>query len=231
MKNHTVVIAGGTGALGQAVTRSFLQDGAVVLALYRDQAQFDALASSVGQSAGQLEGHRIDVTDLAATRSLMDDAVRRLGGVEALVNTVGGYSGGVRVWELDRSSLDHMLSLNLFSLHSLCAAAIPHMLKAGRGAIVNVSSKAALVPPPGASAYAAAKAAALAMMQSLTAELRGTGVRVNSVVPNIIDTDANRRAMPKADATQWTGPADIAQTIRFLCSEDARAVHGAAIPV
>lgn len=231
MKNRVIVIAGATGALGQAVTRRFHQDGAIVLALYRDQVQFDALASSVSESAGRLEGHRVDVTDLAATRSLMDDAVRRLGAIEALVNTVGGYSGGVPVWELDRPSLDHMLSLNLFSLHSLCAAAVPHMLKAGRGAIVNVSSKAALVPPKGASAYAATKAAALAMMQSLDAELRGTGVRGNSVVPNIIDTDANRRTMPKADTSQWTDPADIAETIRFLCSDDARAVHGAAIPV
>jgi NAD(P)-dependent dehydrogenase (short-subunit alcohol dehydrogenase family) len=226
-----VVIAGGTGALGQAVTRRFLQDGAIALALYRDQAGFDVLSASASNSTSRLEGHRIDVTDLAATRSLMDDAVERFGSVEALVNTVGGYSGDLPVWQMDRSSLDHMLSLNLFSLHSLCRAAVPHMLKAGRGAIVNVSSRAALVPPPGASAYAATKAAALAMMQSLAAELRGTGIQVNSVLPNIIDTEANRRAMPKADASQWTDPADIAQTIRFLCSDDARAVHGAAIPV
>jgi len=128
-------------------------------------------------------------------------------------------------------SLDHMLSLNFFSLHSLCAAVVPHMLKAGRGSIVNVSSKAALSPPKGASAYAATKAAALAMMQSLAAELGGTGVRANSVVPNIIDTDANRRAMPKADASRWTQPTDIARVIRFLCAEDGRAVQGAAIPV
>ena len=230
MKN-VVIVAGGTGALGQAVSRRFLQDGAAVLALYRDQAQFDALSSSVTDSAQLLEGHRIDVTDLAAMRSLVDDAVRRFGSVEALVNTVGGYSGGLRVWQLDRQSLEHMLALNLFALHSLCSAVVPHMLKAGRGAIVNVSSKAALVPPAGASAYAATKAAALAMMQSLAAELRGTGVRANSVVPNIIDTKANRRAMPTADVTQWTDPADIAQTIRFLCSDDARAIQGAAIPV
>jgi len=226
-----VVVAGGTGALGQAVARRFLQDGAVVLLLYRDQARFDAFGSSVTASAGRLEGQHIDVTDIAATRSVMDDAVRRFGPIEALVNTVGGYSGGVPVWQLDRSALEHMLSLNLFALHSLCGAVLPHMLKARRGAIVNVSSKAALVPPPDASAYAASKAAALAMMQSLAAELRGTGVRVNSVVPNIIDTDANRRAMPKADASQWTDPADIAQTICFLCGDDAKAVHGASIPV
>jgi NAD(P)-dependent dehydrogenase (short-subunit alcohol dehydrogenase family) len=226
-----VVIAGGTGALGQALTRSFLEDGAVVLVPYREQAGFDALASSAHDLPGQLEGHQIDVTAIASVRSLIDDAVGRLGGVHVLVNTVGGYSGGVPVWQLERSSLDNMLSMNLFALHSLCVAVVPHMLKAGRGAIVNVSSKAALSAPRGASAYAAAKAAGLAMIQSLALELADTGVRANSIVPNVIDTDANRRAMPNADARHWTKPADIARVIRFLCSEEATAVQGAAIPV
>jgi NAD(P)-dependent dehydrogenase (short-subunit alcohol dehydrogenase family) len=226
-----VVISGGTGGLGQAVTRSFLEDGAVVLALYRDQARFDALASSVRNSPGQLEGHQIDVTAIAPTRSLIDDAAGRLGGVHVLVNTVGGYSGGVPVWQLERSSLDNMLSENLFSLHSLCVAVIPHMLKASRGAIINVASRAVLSPPRGASAYAATKAAGLAMMQSLASELAGTGVRANSILPNVIDTEANRRAMPDADPRHWTKPADIARVIRFLCGDDATVVHGAAIPV
>ncbi|HUN26324.1 MAG TPA: SDR family NAD(P)-dependent oxidoreductase [Steroidobacteraceae bacterium] len=226
-----VVIAGATGALGQAVTRSFLEDGAVVVALYRDQARFDALASSIDGPTGRLEGHRIDVTDIGSTRALIDEAVGRLSGIDALINTVGGYAGGAPVWELDRASLDQMLSLNLFSLHSLCRAVIPHMLRVGRGAIVNVSSKAAVAPPQGASAYAASKAAGLALMQSLAADLRGTGVRANSVVPNIIDTEANRRASPKADPARWTQPAAIARVVRFLCGDDGKAVRGAAIAV
>jgi NAD(P)-dependent dehydrogenase (short-subunit alcohol dehydrogenase family) len=225
------VIAGGTGGLGQALTRSFLEDGAVVLVPYRERAAFDALASTTHALPGQLEGHPIDVTAIAPTRSLIDAAVGRLGGIHVLVNSVGGYSGGVPVWQSERSSIDDMLSLNLLSLHSLCVAVVPHMLKAGRGAIINVSSKAALSPPKGASAYAAAKAAGLAMMQSLALELAGTGVRANSIVPNVIDTDANRRAMPNADAHHWTKPDDIARVVRFLCSDEATAVHGAAIPV
>jgi NAD(P)-dependent dehydrogenase (short-subunit alcohol dehydrogenase family) len=105
------------------------------------------------------------------------------------------------------------------------------MLRQGGGSIVNVAAKAAFDHASGASAYAASKAAAVAMVDSLAADLKGTGVRVNSIVPSIIDTDANRRAMPKSDFAKWPKPEDIARVIVFLCSEDARVVHGASIPV
>jgi NAD(P)-dependent dehydrogenase (short-subunit alcohol dehydrogenase family) len=105
------------------------------------------------------------------------------------------------------------------------------MLKQAGGAIVNVASKAALDHEAGAAAYAASKAAAVAMMDSLAADLKGSGVRVNSVLPSIIDTDANRKAMPSADFAKWPKPEDIARVILFLCSDDAKVIHGAAIPV
>jgi NAD(P)-dependent dehydrogenase (short-subunit alcohol dehydrogenase family) len=105
------------------------------------------------------------------------------------------------------------------------------MLKQGTGAIVNIAAKAALDPPAGAAEYAASKSAAIAMMDSLAADLKGTGVRVNSVLPSVIDTEPNRKAMPKADFSKWAKPADIARVILFLCSEDAKVVRGASIPV
>ena len=105
------------------------------------------------------------------------------------------------------------------------------MLKQGHGSIVNVASKAALDHAAGAAAYAASKAAAVAMIDSLAADLKGTGVCVNSILPSIIDTEANRRAMPKADFSKWPKPEDIARVILFLCSEEAKVIHGAAIPV
>jgi len=83
----------------------------------------------------------------------------------------------------------------------------------------------------GASAYAASKAGAVALMDSLAAEVKGSGVRVNSILPSIIDTEANRKAMPAADFSKWPKPADIAQVILFLCSDEAKVIHGAAIPV
>jgi NAD(P)-dependent dehydrogenase (short-subunit alcohol dehydrogenase family) len=105
------------------------------------------------------------------------------------------------------------------------------MLKQKHGAIVNIASKAALDHGAGAAAYAASKAAAVALMDSLAAEVKGTGVRVNSILPSIIDTEANRKAMPGADFAKWPKPQEIARVILFLCSDDARVIHGAAVPV
>jgi NAD(P)-dependent dehydrogenase (short-subunit alcohol dehydrogenase family) len=137
----------------------------------------------------------------------------------------------MKLWEQDSRVLDEMLHLNLRSGYTLTRAVVPVMLKQGDGAIVNIAAKAALDPPAGGAAYAASKAAAIAMMSSLAADLKGTGVRVNSVLPSLFDTEPNRKAMPKADFSKWPKPADIARVILFLSSEDARVVHGASIPV
>jgi len=148
-----------------------------------------------------------------------------------LVNAVGGYAGGQPLWETDSKTFDQMFALNLRSGYVLCRAIVPVMLKQRSGAILNVSSRTALDHAAGAAAYAASKAAAVAMIDSLAADLKGTGIRVNSVLPSIIDTDANRKAMPKADFTKWPKPEEIARVILFLCSEEARLIHGAAVPV
>jgi NAD(P)-dependent dehydrogenase (short-subunit alcohol dehydrogenase family) len=182
-------------------------------------------------AGSRLEGHRIDVTDEAAVSDLIARTVARHGSLDVLVNAAGGYTGGAELWQLEANVLDRMLALNLRSGYALSRAAVPVMLKQGRGAIVNVAAKAALDHPGGAAAYAASKAAAVALLDSLAAELRGTGVRVNSILPSIIDTQANRKAMPKADFSKWPKPEEIARVILFLCSDEAKVVHGAAVPV
>jgi len=228
---QVALIAGGTGGLGRAVSLAFQNEGAQVIVTYRKQQEFDALSNAGGTGDSRLEGHRIDVTDEAAVSQTIESILLRHGRLDALVNTVGGYAGGVKLWELESDVLDRMLALNLRSGYVLSRAAVRVMLKQGRGAIVNVAAKAALEHPGGAAAYAASKAAAVALMDSLAAELKGTGVRVNSVLPSIIDTEANRQAMPKADFAKWPKPEDIARVILFLCSDEARVVHGAALPV
>jgi len=225
------LVAGGTGGLGRAVSLEFLTEGAVVVTTYRTQAEFDELLQAAGANAARLEGHRVDVTDEAATRRLTEEIVGRHGHLDALVNTVGGYAGGVKLHELDTKVLDQMLALNLRSGYALARAVLPAMLSKGRGSIVNIAAKAALEHPPRAAAYAASKAAALALMSSLAAETLGTGVRVNSVLPSVIDTAANRKSMPKADFAKWPKPEEIARVVLFLCSNDAEVIHGAAIPV
>jgi NAD(P)-dependent dehydrogenase (short-subunit alcohol dehydrogenase family) len=224
------LVAGGTGGLGRAVSLAFREEGARVVVTYRAQEEFDALRNAARGDA-HIEGHRIDVTDETAVSELVERVVAQHGALDALVNTVGGYAGGVKLWELETATLDRMLALNLRSGYVLSRAAVQPMLKRGRGAIVNVAAKAAFDHPAGAAAYAASKAAAVAMLDSMARELRGSGVRVNSILPSVIDTQQNRQAMPEADFAKWPKPEEIARVILFLCSDDAKVIHGAALPV
>jgi NAD(P)-dependent dehydrogenase (short-subunit alcohol dehydrogenase family) len=226
-----VLVAGGTGGLGRAVTLAFLEEGAKTAVTYRAPGEFDTLKSAAGTSGSRLEGHAVDVTDEAAVRQLIEKIVAKHRRLDALVNTVGGYAGGTKLWELETKVFDQMLALNLRSGYALARAAARAMLKEGHGAIVNLASKAAVDHAAGAAAYAASKAAAVALLDSLAADLKGSGVRVNTILPSIIDTEANRKAMPKADFAKWPKPEEIARVILFLCSDDARVIHGAAIPV
>ena len=225
------LVAGGTGALGCAVSLAFLQEGAQVVVTHRKQEEFDVLKDAAPAGGSRLEGHRIDVTDEAAVSDLIARVVAQHGALDVLVNAVGGYAGGAKLWELETNVLDRMLALNLRSGYALSRAAVRVMLKQQRGTIVNVAAKAAFDHPGGAAAYAASKAAAVALLDALAAELKGTGVRVNSILPSIIDTQANRQTMPKADFAKWPKPDEIARVILFLCSDEARVVHGAAVPV
>jgi NAD(P)-dependent dehydrogenase (short-subunit alcohol dehydrogenase family) len=225
------LVAGGTGGLGRAVSMAFLDEGAKVIVTYRNQKEFDALKRAAKANAASLEGHSVDVTDDAAVSQLIDKLLAEHGRLDILVNTVGGYASGVNLWEQDPKIFDQMLALNVRSGYSLSRAVVPAMLKQRRGAIVNVASKAAVDHAAGAVAYAASKAAAVAMMDSLAAEVKGTGLRVNSILPSIIDTEANRKAMPNANFAKWPKPEDIARVILFLCSDEAKLIHGAAVPV
>jgi NAD(P)-dependent dehydrogenase (short-subunit alcohol dehydrogenase family) len=226
-----VLVAGGTGGLGRAVSLAFLEEGATVIVTYQKQNEFEALKSAAGQNSPMLHGNRIDVTDEVAVGELVGRCLKEHGSLDILVNCVGGYVGGVKLWELDSKTFDQMLALNLRSGFLLSRAVVPVMLKQKHGSIADVVAKAALDHGAGAAAYAASKAAALAMMDSLAADLKGTGVRVNSILPSIIDTEVNRKAMPDADFSKWPNPEEIARVILFLCGDDAKVIHGAAVPV
>ncbi len=230
-EGKAVLVAGGTGGLGRAVTLAFLEEGAKVIATYRKQEELDTLKIRAGVNTAQLDGVAVDVTDEAAVRQLIEKIVGKYRRLDAMVNTVGGYAGGTKLWELETKVFDQMLALNLRSGYALSRAAVRAMLKEGHGAIVNVASKAAVDHAGGTAAYAASKSAAVALLDSLAADLKGSGVRVNTILPSIIDTEANRKAMPKSDFAKWPKPEDIARVILFLCSADAKVIHGAAIPV
>lgn len=217
--------------MGRAVSLAFLDEAAHVIVTYRNDQEWKALKSASGRNVSRLVGRQVDVTDEAAVNQLIQRIDAENQRLDVLVNTVGGYVGGIKLWELNAHVLDRMLDLNLRSGYLLSRAVTKVMLKQGHGAIVNVAAKAAIDHGAGAAAYAASKAAAVAMMDSLAADLKSSGVRVNSILPSIIDTEANRKAMPGADFSKWPKPEQIARVILFLCSDDAKLIHGAAIPV
>ncbi len=227
---RVVVVAGGTGGLGKAVSLAFLDEGAKVVVTYRKEEEFLALKELAGENFPALEGRQVDVTEESAAAEFVNQVLSQHATIDVLVNTVGGYAGGAKLWDLKTSVFDQMLALNLRSGYVLARAVTPTMLKAGRGSIVNVASKAALDHGAGAAAYAASKAAAVALMDSLAGDVRGTGVRVNSILPSIIDTAANRSAMPGSDFSTWPKPQDIANVVLFLSSDFAKTIHGAAVP-
>jgi len=230
--DKVVLVTGGTGGLGREVTMAFLEAGATIVVTYRVPEEFDAVVSAAKKiGAAAPAGVSVDVTDAQAVEKVVGEIVQKHGRLDILVNTVGGYAGGTNLWEADSRTYDTMLQLNLKAGFVLARAVVPQMIKQNRGWIVNIASKAAFDHAAGGALYAASKAAALALMDSLAADVKPYSINVNSILPSIIDTAANRKAMPNADFSKWPKPEEIARVILFLCSEDARVIHGAAIPV
>jgi NAD(P)-dependent dehydrogenase (short-subunit alcohol dehydrogenase family) len=228
---QVILVAGGTGGLGRAIAQLLLAQGAQVAVTFRREEEFTSLQQAAASSRDRFAGFPVDVTDAAAAAQLIQKILSQCGRLDALVNAVGGYAGGLALWETEFKTFDRMIDLNLRSGYALAHAAAPVLRAQKHGAIVNVAAKAAWDHAAGASAYAASKAASVALMDSLAADLRGSGVRVNSILPSIIDTAANRQAMPNADFSTWPKPEEIARVVLFLLSDEARVIHGASIPV
>jgi NAD(P)-dependent dehydrogenase (short-subunit alcohol dehydrogenase family) len=230
-KNRVALIAGGTGALGRAVSAAFAREGARVTVTYRRQSEFEEFLSQSKLNAQDVKGLMVDATDAAEVARATESILANGGALDILVNTIGAYQGGKRIWEEDLSSYDQMMSLNLKAGFVLARAVLPAMIRQNRGWIVNVASRAGYGKSPGAALYSASKAGALALFDSLADEVKPYPISVNSVVPSIFDTPANRQAIPAADYASWPKPEEIADVILFLCSQQARIIHGAAIPV
>jgi NAD(P)-dependent dehydrogenase (short-subunit alcohol dehydrogenase family) len=212
-----ILVTGASGALGSSVASVLAERGAKV--------------AGVGLAPGGpgLALPRADLTDPAAAAGAIAQAAEALGGLDGLVNVAGGF-----VWEkLEGGSIDtfdRMYRLNLRTAAVCCQAAIPHLAHAG-GAIVNVGAASAASPGAGMAAYAASKAGVMALTTSLAAELKGKGVRVNAILPTIMDTAQNRKDMPDADTSDWTTTEAAARVIAFLLSADAGAITGASLPL
>ena len=224
-----VLVTGAAGALGRAVVEHFAARGATLALLDRDGDALQALAARVpGVTVLPLATNLLDADAVAQA---VGQAVSRFGGIAAAVHLAGGFTMGEPVHESATSTWQRMLDLNVNTMLHSAAAVVPVMRRARRGCIVNVGAMSALRGAANMGAYVASKSALMRLTESMSAELREDGINVNAVLPSIIDTPANRAAMPDADPKRWVAPEALAAVIGFLCSDSARAIHGALIPV
>jgi NAD(P)-dependent dehydrogenase (short-subunit alcohol dehydrogenase family) len=226
MSEGTVLVTGGTGAVGGAVVDAFLDAGWDVVVTWLVPEERDRVQQRPG-----LELIEADLLHEEAVEEAARHAAAGPGGLRALVNLVGGYAAGALLHETSLQDFERMLRLNLRPTFLVTRAAVPHMTASGGGSIVCVSARAAVRPFAGAAAYVSSKAAVLAFAQAVAADYRDAGVRCNAVLPSVVDTPANRAAEPDADHSRWVPPAEIAGVIRFLCSPESAPISGAAIPV
>lgn len=224
---QTVIVSGGTGGLGSAVTRTLLDDGWRVVVPGRTEAGLSRLPES-----DRLVGVHADLFDEASVAEVVAIASSDASApVTAVVNLVGGFAMGERVDATPVDEFERLLQLNLRPLYLLSAAAIPRIIEAGGGSIVGVSAKAAFAPFSGAAGYITSKAAVWAFISALAAEYKSDGIRANAILPSVIDTPGNRASQPDSSRAGWVSPESIAQTISFLVSDASSAITGAQVPV
>jgi NAD(P)-dependent dehydrogenase (short-subunit alcohol dehydrogenase family) len=226
---RSVLIGGGTGALGRALVRGFLDAGDRVVVPWIVAAESEAMRRDFAAALrdGRLALLEADVAEESGSAA----AVKAAEPLVVLVNAAGGFAGGPPLWETPLESWDAMYRINLRTAVALSRAAAPGLRARGAGCIVNVASAATVGRPAGLAAYTASKLGVVALTETLQKELAESGVRVNAVVPTTIDTPANRQAMPDADFSGWTPPEAIARVVLWLASDAAATVRGGLIPV
>lgn len=217
------MVTGGFGALGSAIGGALLASGASV-------ALVDQARAPDGLPEGAFACGGVDLCDPHATRRSLDGVAERFGGLDGIVNAAGGFA-----WEYveggDIATWDRMYAINVRTALLASQAALPHLLRQGRGRIVNIGAMSAGRAQAGMGAYAAAKSGVARLTEAMAEELLERGITVNAILPSIIDTPANRAAMPDADTSRWVAPAALAQVVLFLLSDASAAVTGALLPV
>jgi NAD(P)-dependent dehydrogenase (short-subunit alcohol dehydrogenase family) len=227
-KDRVVLITGAAGNLGRAVAAAFAAEDASLVLVDVSQA---GLAAAYPEQDQRMLLLAADLMQGPSAQQAVQAALDKFKRIDCLCNVAGGFRMGPAVHETPAELWKLMLDLNAGTVLNMAQAVVPGMIAAGAGKIVNVGAGGGLKGGARMAAYSAAKSAVIRLTESMSAELREQGINVNCVLPSIIDTPQNRADMPKANPARWVAPQDLAQVILWLCSDAARAVHGAAIPV
>ncbi|HTP13543.1 MAG TPA: SDR family NAD(P)-dependent oxidoreductase [Bacteroidota bacterium] len=222
------VVTGSEGGLGGVVTQRFLAEGMKVVGSSRKQQERTGSSPTAGPGLTLV---RTDVTNESDVRNLFDTALRIMGGVDIVVNTVGGFLPRKPVPELTVEEWDLMMRINLISAFLCTREALRRMLGQSYGRIINMSAMTGLIPSPGRAPYAISKAGVSMLTDIAAQEQKGTGITINAIAPSIIDTPTNRQSMPDEDFRRWVKPENIADTVCYLCSDAAGDVTGTTIKV
>ncbi|MDI9979591.1 SDR family NAD(P)-dependent oxidoreductase [Rhodococcus sp. IEGM 1307] len=224
---RTALVTGGTGGLGSAVTKKLLAEGWRVVVPWMVEHELERLGHH-----SHLELIQADLFDPGSVTEVAHLAGGRPDApLTAVANLVGGFAMGGRMHETPIDAFDKLMRLNLRPTYLTTQAALPYLIDAGGGSIVAVSTKAAFDPFSGAAGYITSKAAVWALVSAIAVEYADAGVRVNAVLPSVIDTPGNRDSQPDSPRKDWVAPTDIADVIEFLFSDAASAITGAQIPV
>jgi NAD(P)-dependent dehydrogenase (short-subunit alcohol dehydrogenase family) len=217
---RTVILTGAGGGWGRAVLDRFLEQGWSVC----------VTARGVVDVPDEVLAVQADLTDPGAAETVVAKSLERFGSVEALACLAGGFREIGPLHESSPEDWYGQIRVNLDTAYTITRAALRPMVESGRGSIVYVSSRAALRPFPGAASYIVAKAAVIALMQAVDAEVRKQGIRANALVPSIVDTPRNRQDNPDADVSRWTTGEELARVIEWLCGDESAPLSGGTIP-
>jgi NAD(P)-dependent dehydrogenase (short-subunit alcohol dehydrogenase family) len=224
MTEKIALVTGANGGLGTHVTKALLDAGLTVVGLAPriqqsdfDHPNFIALPAALNS--------------LDAAKQAVASVIARCGKIDVLAHLVGGFAGGQTVTDTDDASWQRMFDANLNSSFHILRAVIPEMRNAGAGRIIAIGSRAAEDPGPKVGAYSASKAALVSLMKTVALENKDAGITANVILPETMDTPANRKDMPGADVSKWVQPESVASLIVWLAGDAGKDVTGAAIPV
>ena len=226
--NQVVMITGAAGSLGKAVAAGFAAGGARLALADVSEAVLQQAYPGTADTRLLLPANLLDS---ASAQNAVNAAMQKFGRLDALCNIAGGFAMGTPGHATAAADWQKMQDINVGTLLNAVRAAVPAMLAGRGGKDVNVGAGAGQKGVAQMGAYSASKSAVIRITEAMAGELREQNINVNCVLPSIIDTPPNRAAMPDADPKKWVAPGDLAAVITFLCSEQARAVHGVALPV